>query len=98
MLADVRDGVHLRALGRLDPLDEFHRLAVPAFNRLLAGIDTSTAETFMAARIERPDWTPADAGLERPSATWTYMVHDNPFGSEMERLFAGLAKMVLGRR
>ncbi|MEU7820660.1 accessory Sec system translocase SecA2 [Catellatospora sp. NPDC049133] len=98
MLADARDGVHLRALGRQDPLDEFHRLAVPAFNKLLTGVDTDTADTFMAARIDSPDWTPADAGLERPSATWTYMVHDNPFGSEMERMFANLAKMVLGRR
>lgn len=97
MLADVRDGVHLRALGRQDPLDEFHRVAVPAFDRLLTGVDTSTAETFMAARIDSPDWTPAEAGLERPSATWTYMVHDNPFGTEIERLISGMAKALLGR-
>ncbi|BCJ75339.1 protein translocase subunit SecA 2 [Catellatospora sp. IY07-71] len=97
MLANVRDGVHLRALGRQDPLDEFHRVAVPAFQQMLDGVDADTAETFMAARIERPDWTPADAGLERPSATWTYMVHDNPFGSEIERLFAGMAKALLRR-
>ncbi len=97
MLANVRDGVHLRALGRQDPLDEFHRVAVPAFQQMLDEADADTAETFMAARIERPDWTPADAGLERPSATWTYMVHDNPFGSEIERLFAGMAKALLRR-
>jgi len=24
-LSEVREGVHLRALGKLDPLDEFHR-------------------------------------------------------------------------
>ncbi|GAA1615380.1 accessory Sec system translocase SecA2 [Saccharothrix algeriensis] len=97
MLANVRDGVHLRALGRQDPLDEFHRVAVPAFQQMLDEADADTAETFMAARIERPDWTPADAGLERPSATWTYMVHDNPFGSEIERLFGRMAKALLGR-
>lgn len=97
MLADVRDGVHLRALGRQDPLDEFHRLAVPALSRMLAGVDAATAETFLAARIDSPDWTPAEAGLERPSATWTYMVHDNPFGSEIERLISGMAKALLGR-
>ncbi len=97
MLANVRDGVHLRALGRQDPLDEFHRVAVPAFQQMLDQADADTAETFMAARIERPDWTPADAGLERPSATWTYMVHDNPFGSEIERLFGRMAKALLGR-
>ncbi|GHJ42959.1 protein translocase subunit SecA [Catellatospora sp. TT07R-123] len=97
MLANVRDGVHLRALGRLDPLDEFHRVAVPEFEQLLADVDAATAQTFMAARIDSPDWTPEDAGLERPSATWTYMVHDNPFGSEIERLISRMAKALLGK-
>ncbi|MDI1465154.1 accessory Sec system translocase SecA2 [Catellatospora sp. KI3] len=97
MLANVRDGVHLRALGRQDPLDEFHRAAVPAFNKMLDGVEASTVETFMAARIDSPDWTPAAAGLERPSATWTYMVHDNPFGTEIERLISAMAKALLGR-
>ena len=32
------------------------------------------------------DWEPEQAKLVRPSATWTYLVHDNPFGSEMDRL------------
>ena len=35
----------------------------------------------------------ANNKLIRPTATWTYVVHDNPFGSELERFFAGLAKM-----
>ena len=33
-LNEVREGVHLRALGKLDPLDEFHRAAVPAFQKV----------------------------------------------------------------
>ncbi len=36
MLADIREGVHLRALGRQDPLDEFHRAAIPAFREFMA--------------------------------------------------------------
>jgi preprotein translocase subunit SecA len=95
MLADVREGVHLRALGRQDPLDEYHRIAIPAFNEFLDGIDESSKETFAEAEITSPDWTPADAGLDRPTATWTYMVHDNPFGSEMERFFSAAARAVL---
>ena len=35
-LADIRESIHLRALGRQDPLDEFHRLAVDAFASLAA--------------------------------------------------------------
>src|SRR5262249_17498257 len=45
-LSEVREGVHLRALGRLDPLDEFHRAAVPAFTALIPEIETRTVATF----------------------------------------------------
>ena len=35
--------------------------------------------------------------LSRPMATWMYMVHDNPFGSEIERFFANAARTVFRR-
>src|SRR5690606_450895 len=89
-LAEVREGVHLRALGRLDPLDEFHRAAVPAFNQLRAEITRRARESFTEADITA-DWEPADVGPLRPSATWTYLVHDNPFGSELERLVSSVS-------
>lgn len=96
-MADVREGVHLRALGRLDPLDEFHRAAVPAFKRLLPEIERRTLETFEEIDISE-GWQPADQKLVRPSATWTYLVHDNPFGSELERLISAVARRLTGRR
>jgi preprotein translocase subunit SecA len=96
-LADIREGVHLRALGRQDPLDEFHREAIPAFREFMAAAEDKTVATFDEAEIDSPDWTPDDIGLSRPSATWTYMVHDNPFGSEIERFFANAARALLGR-
>jgi preprotein translocase subunit SecA len=97
-LADIREGVHLRALGRLDPLDEFHRAAVPAFAQLLLDVDDRTVATFEEAEITGPEWELSDAGLVRPTATWTYLVHDNPFGSEMERFFTAAAKAAVGRK
>ena len=90
-LSEVREGVHLRALGRLDPLDEFHRAAVPAFSDLMPEIEDATVETFDETEIDE-DWEPDDAELVRPSATWTYLVHDNPFGSEMDRLIASVGR------
>lgn len=97
MLADVREGVHLRALGRQDPLDEFHRLAIPAFKEFQAETETRTIQTFAEADLTDPDWTPDDVGLSRPSTTWTYMVHDNPFGSEIERFISAAARALVGR-
>jgi preprotein translocase subunit SecA len=96
MLADVREGVHLRALGRQDPLDEYHRLAIPAFKEFLDKTQEQTAETFAEADVTDPEWTPADAGLVRPTTTWTYMVHDNPFGTEIERFITAAARALLG--
>jgi len=85
LLSEVREGVHLRALARVDPLDEFHRAAVPAFNDLVPEIETRTVETFEQSDLGE-DWAPEENKLIRPSATWTYLVHDNPFGSDMDRL------------
>lgn len=90
-LSEVREGVHLRALGRLDPLDEFHRAAVPSFNDLVPEIERRTIETFTETNFG-DDWEPDEAKLVRPSATWTYLVHDNPFGSELDRLIASVGR------
>ncbi|MEV4754916.1 accessory Sec system translocase SecA2 [Micromonospora sp. NPDC049559] len=95
-LSEVREGVHLRALGRLDPLDEFHRAAVPAFNELIPAIEARTVETFEETEFD-DDWQPDEASLVRPSATWTYLVHDNPFGSELDRLIASVGRRLSSR-
>jgi preprotein translocase subunit SecA len=90
-LSEVREGVHLRALGKLDPLDEFHRAAVPAFQQLFTEIERRTIETF--EEVDLTDgWQPDRAEIVRPSATWTYLVHDNPFGSELDRLIAAVGR------
>ncbi len=77
-LADMRESIHLRALGRQNPLDEFHRLAVDAFGHLAADAIEASQQTFETANL-----LDGDAGLDlsklaRPTSTWTYMVHDNP--------------------
>ncbi|WP_030490955.1 accessory Sec system translocase SecA2 [Micromonospora chokoriensis] len=94
-LSEVREGVHLRALGRLDPLDEFHRAAVPAFTDLIPEIETRTIATFNETEFDE-DWQPDDGTLVRPTATWTYLVHDNPFGSELDRLIASIGRRLSG--
>lgn len=90
-LNEVREGVHLRALGKLDPLDEFHRAAVPAFQKVFTEIERRTIETFEEVDLS-DGWQPERAEIVRPSATWTYLVHDNPFGSELDRLIAAVGR------
>ena len=74
---------------RLDPLTEFHRAAIPTFNQMLTDAKERILDTFVDTKITK-EWRPADARLDRPTATWTYMVHDEPFDSEMVRMAKAL--------
>lgn len=77
-LADIRESIHLRALGRQNPLDEFHRLAVDAFTNLAADAIEASQQTFETANVLDDEPGLDLSKLARPTSTWTYMVHDNP--------------------
>ena len=77
-LADIRESIHLRALGRQNPLDEFHRLAVDAFTHLAADAIEASQQTFETANVLDEEPGLDLSKLARPTSTWTYMVHDNP--------------------
>jgi preprotein translocase subunit SecA len=92
-LADLREGIHLRALGRgLNPLDEFHKEAVREFSGLLASVEVRSVESFETVPITADGADLSAAGLKRPTATWTYLVQDNPFGTDLDRAMASVAR------
>lgn len=81
-LADIRESIHLRALGRQNPLDEFHRMALDAFASLAADAIEAAQQTF-----ETSDSIETEPGIDlsklaRPTSTWTYMVRDNPLSDD----------------
>ena len=77
-LSDIRESIHLRALGNQNPLDEFHRLAVDAFANLAADAIEASQQTFETANVLEDEPGLDLSKLARPTSTWTYMVHDNP--------------------
>ncbi|MDY6995859.1 MAG: accessory Sec system translocase SecA2 [Actinomycetota bacterium] len=81
-LADIRESIHLRALGRQNPLDEFHRLAVDAFASLAADAIEAAQQTFDTAPSIEDELGLDLSKLARPTSTWTYMVHDNPLADD----------------
>ncbi|MGQ0842233.1 accessory Sec system translocase SecA2 [Actinokineospora sp.] len=84
-LSDVRETIHLRALARETPIDEFHRAAIGEFKGILKEVAEQAVETMETAEIT-DDGLDLDAvGLRRPTSTWTYLVHDNPFDSDAEQ-------------
>jgi preprotein translocase subunit SecA len=81
-LADIRESIHLRALGRQNPLDEFHRLAVDAFASLAADAIEAAQQTFETANVLEEEPGLDLSKLARPTSTWTYMVSDNPLSDD----------------
>ena len=59
---------------------------------LVPAIEARTIETFEEIELERRTGSRTRRSSVRPSATWTYLVHDNPFGSELDRLIAAVGR------
>jgi preprotein translocase subunit SecA len=98
-LAGIREGIHLRALGRgLDPLNEFHREAVTLFASLLRDVEERSAQTFQTVPITDSGADLGAIGLKRPTATWTYLVQDNPFGTDIDRALRSVGRLLRGSR
>jgi preprotein translocase subunit SecA len=94
-LAELREGIHLRALGHgIAPLDEFHRESVRAFGALLDTATAQSAETFRIAEITADGVDLEAIGLKRPTATWTYLVHENPFGTDIDRAIRSIGRRI----
>ena len=81
-LSDIRESIHLRALGRQNPLDEFHRMAVDAFASLAADAIEAAQQTFDTANVLEDEPGLDLSKLARPTSTWTYMIHDNPLADD----------------
>ncbi len=95
VLDDVREGIHLRALARENPLDAYRKIAYEVFDDFFERVYEQAAETLEKAEVTADGV--AHAALVRPTSTWTYLVTDDPFGSETDRFLSG-ARKVLRRR
>ncbi|MFT3798948.1 accessory Sec system translocase SecA2 [Microbacterium sp.] len=91
-LSEVRDGIHLRALAGVNPRDEFHRLALRAFAGFFDEAYDRAAGIIAGVTADQLGQDIAALGLRRPSATWTYMVSDNPLGSPLDRAARSLGR------
>jgi preprotein translocase subunit SecA len=93
LVARIRDGIHVVSFGGKDPLTEFTREIHQAFQEMNQLVDEDVGARFLALHLDGPtiDWT--QAGLLGPSSTWTYLVHDQPWGNPMLGLLnrSGLA-------
>ncbi len=97
-MVDIREGIHLRRLGRQDPLEEFTILAAQDFRGLAE--EAAAATRAALENADRADATIEDLGLRRPSATWTYLVAPDSSESDADRAvayFASARRALFGR-
>jgi hypothetical protein len=67
-------------------VNEFHKLTFEAFQSLLERIEDDIVQTYETIEISADgvDWE--QAGLLRPSSTWTYLVDDTRFDNDGLRI------------
>ena len=93
LMDDVRESIHLRAIARETPIDEFHRIAVREFKELAQRAVDDAVGTFDEVVIDEDGAHLEDLGLMRPSATWTYMVSDNPLAGSGNSVLKGIGNI-----
>ena len=93
---DLREGIHLVALGGHDPLTRFTTELTARFQTIHQEIDAAILDaldriTFRDGRLVLP----ADA-VKGPSSTWTYLVNDDPFRNQIGMMLTGPGKATFG--
>jgi len=93
LIADIREGVHLYGLQNTNPfllgwgpLNEFNKQITEAFQGLLVRVDDRVAETFVSLSADGGGLDLGAQGFGGPGATWTYLVHDDPFENALVRV------------
>ena len=85
-LADLRESIHLVALGRKEPLQEFQKAATDAFLKLEERITREVRRTLRDLVGREGPVDPEREGLKGPSSTWTYLVNEDQLGWGVEML------------
>ena len=81
--ADLRDGIHLVRLGGQDPLERFTTEVQKGFAGLSQALDAAVLSSLDGVRVSGGRLEMAGDELKRPSATWTYLVNDDPFREQV---------------
>jgi preprotein translocase subunit SecA len=88
-IAEIRESIHLKRVGGQDPYIEFQKLAIKIFDQLLQKLDSQLVQIFNTIRIDNNRVDLEKLGIKAPSATWTYLINDNPFEHVIGMQFIG---------
>ncbi len=89
LAADLREGIHLVALGGHDPLTRFTVELVAAFERLEDAIEDGVRNALVRVAVRNGLVDLSEVTIKGPSSTWTYLVNDEPFRNQIGMLLTG---------
>jgi preprotein translocase subunit SecA len=89
LAADLREGIHLVALGGQDPLTRFTTEIALAFQRMEGAIESAVLDALAAVRVSGGQIDCEALGIRGPSSTWTYLVNDDPFKNQIGMKLTG---------
>jgi preprotein translocase subunit SecA len=92
LIADVREGIHLVALGGHDPLSRFTTEITVPFNGIEEKIDEAVLGALEHVRIAADGLDLSTIEVKGPSSTWTYLVSDDPFRNQIGMMLTGPGK------
>lgn len=96
-MAYQREGIHLVVIGKKNPLDEFNRIAIAAFDQMLLSIDKEIIRKFNTVQVTKKGIESEKENLLGPSATWTYLINDDPNQfSNLRAFFKAMANSIGG--
>lgn len=73
----VQEGIHLVSIANKNPLDEFNRIVIAAFDNMLQEIDEDIVNIFNDAKVSKEGIFIGAVRLKGPSSTWTYLMQDS---------------------
>jgi len=77
-LSFVRESIYLVNMAGKVPLDEYNKIAIESFDKLIKEIEDEVIGVLSRAEINENGIDMKKEGLHAPSSTWTYLINDSP--------------------
>ncbi|HTP27380.1 MAG TPA: hypothetical protein VMK12_17225 [Anaeromyxobacteraceae bacterium] len=94
MVAEIKEGIYQYSVGgrglasfKVEPIDAFRSALPRAFSDMQRQAERCALDRMKAvAALGNGEWTPEEVGIKRPTATWTYLVSDDPFADIVQNV------------
>jgi preprotein translocase subunit SecA len=96
-VAEIREGIHLVSMGGMNTMDVFNHEVAKTFRTFLRRVNEKKTLAIEQFFQNRDTGQIADDDISNgSSATWTYMVNDNPMGDFFERIRRNVQQRLKG--